>query len=378
MMVQDNDARQAERRAALLAASFARWQKRHHSYPVTAPVSAQGMLPMSLGRTRRVLESARQDGEHGERTARCVARMLRACEHDKLGEVVPTPLLQLGGHRLTYDELANSPGPDSWSDTAIHFQPGSLITTVKAYSVFNGVSSERAAAFMQQAEPPNWSDRSEFFKQSVPGRWDAAADEFIAGTAGDKYHLLEEAEWNWSPEFTGGAYNVLEIEKSPLAAPRTMAVDTLSKLTVDGSSDAVKQEWTRILGDHFNDPPRGMLIQFKYGLFRSLRIRLLAAWLSGGLSKDDGTFTAAWFPRQGDHTHGVLCIAADKMLCFSRQADAVEDYSRLLNLMAPALSSLLMDQLIHDGIVDFLLPPNDQARPVIHRGGDRPVAAAPP
>jgi hypothetical protein len=111
------------------------------------------------------------------------------------------------------------------------------------------------------------------------------------------------------------------------------------------------------------------MIKYSYELHRCLQSRFIGSWKAGGLIYDDGLYRAAWFPpkdpvaesRRGvefredrDGPPGLLCINVTKKLLFSRQADVYEDYSKLLNVLAPALASLLMEQLAHDGVLTFL------------------------
>ena len=349
--------------SALLAGSYAKWQSRYHRYPIAAPPAAQGLLPMSLARTRKVLQ--RTDGNAGawKHTSWCVDRMLRACDHDEHRTLFPDDEVHsyCAGHGRAKKKSTETSLTDrtSWVDTDIDFDPASSTTTVTAWSAFTEVAEDTARDFFDLAKPANWQAGSGIFKQSVPGTWHAPTGSFLRANEdlGLNYQIFEQAEWNWSPEMSGGFVNILEITEYERKryAEEFLGFDSkvLKKLFDDDPRiEAAMQPFTQALIEQHVDEP-AFAIRYDYDLYRSLRSRNLGGWRSGGLTKDDGTYQAAWYPAKA-RDGGLLCIEIKKDLLFSRQVDVFEDYSSLLNLMAPALGSLLLEQLAHDGILPFL------------------------
>ena len=364
-----NTERTPAMRSALLAASFARWQEMEHKYPVVAPPAAQRALPLSLGRARSTLKSAWSAGDIGRETCLCVEHMLRRCEHpehqmlfdahsvsDRSGEWVS--LAQQSAERFALqskDTLDPRVGP--WVDTDIEFDSRTYATTVTVYSAFTQVDAEAAREFIRVAEPANWQSRSDFFKQSEPGTWNPAAGIFVPGPRpgpNDNYQILERAEWEWSPEVTGGVINILDITKYNPSDDdwQKLALDVLSNLAEENNDPKIKETYAAVQSGAYSLWGASK-INYKYGLFRCLQSRFLASWESGGLTEDDGIYHAIWLPSQTEPT-GLLCIKITKTLLFSRQADAIEDYSKLLNLLAPSLVSLLMEELAFNGVDKFL------------------------
>ncbi len=67
----------------------------------------------------------------------------------------------------------------------------------------------------------------------------------------------------------------------------------------------------------------------------------------GGLDVDEGTYSAVW-------VDGELSVRAVKSIRYSERADVFPGFSALLNLLAPAVTSMLIKQLSHDSILNFV------------------------
>ena len=100
------------------------------------------------------------------------------------------------------------------------------------------------------------------------------------------------------------------------------------------------------------EPAAVHVVKYNYALHRSLRSHFLSSWVNGGLIVDDGTYEAAWYPKKNGL--GMLCIRVDKQIGFTRSADVIEDYSKFLNLLAPALASMLVEELVYYSVLNFL------------------------
>src|SRR6187399_3245626 len=206
--------------AALLAGSYAKWQSRHHPYPISAPAAAQDVVPMSLDRTRRVMQRVDGDTAGWKHTSWCVDRMLRACKHKERPKLFDEEVHKYcdgyGRAKNETDQVSLEVGT-SWVDTDIEFEARSSKTTVTAWSAFTEVARDKARDFFELAQPVNWQTGSGIFKQSAPGKWHPPTGSFsqATGRLGLNYQIFEQAEWNWSPEMAGGFVNILEITESP-------------------------------------------------------------------------------------------------------------------------------------------------------------------
>lgn len=368
-------------RAALMAGSLAKWQKRHNPYPIVVPEGVQGVLPMSLRRAHGVVESERLRGDGGRFGCWCLDRMLRSCDHPEHATVFSDKAVheEHAGYGQRRISALQAGKPQSWVDTDVDFDGTTYATTIKVWSAFTDVPRQKGEGFIKLAEPPNWQTHSGLFKKSIPGTWDPARSEFTPGQAnGSEYYLYEQAEWEWTPEVSGGLVNILKITNEDRNGPFTdVAKDVLEHLISEAKSKERKviEETLK----KYYATSATYKTRYKYNLHRSIQSRLVSAWQPGGLAKDDGEYAAAWFPSQSNgksDDRGLLCIRITKELLFSRQADVFADYSKLLNLLAPALGSLLMEQLAHDGVLWFLKqsanPPSDGDQPV----GQRPSKKA--
>lgn len=301
-----------------------------------------------------------------------------------------------------------APTPISWFDTDIQFDRDSSVTTVEVCSLFDDVPEPKGEEFILFAEPTLWSERVEFFQASTPGRWGGEAEAFEVDEwwsqelerinpqklpltveqarylvpawrryAAPEYFIFEHAQWQWSPEEAGDVMNELKIDgfaqegKTSTLLPRVYA--TLGRAAQNALDDLAEEarrkreprhelEWAELsdsqsalegLAPAITDEPAAVhVVKYNYALHRSLRSHFLSSWVNGGLIVDDGTYEAAWYPKKNGL--GMLCIRVDKQIGFTRSADVIEDYSKFLNLLAPALASMLVEELVYYSVLNFL------------------------
>ena len=65
------------------------------------------------------------------------------------------------------------------------------------------------------------------------------------------------------------------------------------------------------------------------------------------MDTDEGTYRAVWAPKNKER--GTLILEARKIIHYSPDADVFPGMSTLLNLLAPAVTSMLMNHLTFDG-----------------------------
>ncbi|HET7542220.1 MAG TPA: hypothetical protein VFK05_20270 [Polyangiaceae bacterium] len=173
------------------------------------------------------------------------------------------------------------------------------------------------------AHPVRWAEAApSFFKRSEPGTWDPAKQKFeplvgvprLQALEGDlpQFQLLEFVEWDLQPLSKGGGLNVLEISE-------------------------FKQTDTELA--------------YRYRLIHCIQTKFLASWEPGGLDVDEGHYHAKWTRSAG----GTLRIEAEKRLRYAREDEVMPGFSRMLNLLNPAMTSLLMSELAFYGVRDYLV-----------------------
>jgi hypothetical protein len=274
-------------------------------------------------------------------------------------------------------------GTEGETDVEIDFEEMTTVVTVR--SRFVGVAEAEAWHLLQLAHPPNWHDAvPTFFRASTPMehdpnkrgrlRYAPVNHAEVPGLLDGKkpYSLLEHVEWEWTPGVFGGVYNVLGI--SPLSPDDVSFVNTIvdkvlkpkdkdenneqrdkarpaedSRRTGMGPKET-KEMYAKVLGDssstHFS-------AQYEYTLERCIQSRFIASWEVGGLDVDDGTYRAVWIPTLTPDT-GHFLLEVVKRVHYSIYGAVLPEIPMVLNLLAPAVVSMLMKQLGYEGIRDEL------------------------
>jgi len=325
-------------KASVLSSAFSRWRRKYHPYPLYVPPGLGDAVPLPVRQTTRLLREARDDSEPFKYFCRCVELDLCKCghpEHHAFGSFC-------AHHAVSAARL----DPDD-TETDIAFDLETSITRTSVWSLFRGVSESEARKITTLAEPPNWKDAaSSFFKQSVPGTWDVKEGRFCrddAVSSRDHYQLLEFVEWDWSPQAPGGMVNVLDIRKLTTPDPHGLV-----SLVIDKTGQQNAPE----LHPGFEKPIA--LGNYTFRLSRCVQAKFVSTWETGGLDVDQGSYRAAWLRSRDQSGMGTLFIEAIKAIRYSKQADVIPGFSMVLNLLAPALTSMLMNQLAYSGIRDSL------------------------
>jgi hypothetical protein len=228
----------------------------------------------------------------------------------------------------------------------IAFDAETSITTISVWSRFEDVSESEAETIVELSRPHNWAQAvPAFFVASDPVTFDVKSGKFEpvvrvpAYVSGNRhYQLREYVEWAWTPSTHGGIVNILDIHE---LAPKEALLDELC--------DRVQQETKTAPVLRSGTPSLRHTVNYTYALHRCLQSKFVSNWEPGGLDVDQGHFTATW-----DDVSRTLFIEAVKEIRYSRQADVVPGFSSLLNLLAPAVTSMLMKHLAYEGVVHFL------------------------
>jgi len=80
----------------------------------------------------------------------------------------------------------------------------------------------------------------------------------------------------------------------------------------------------------------------------------VSSWETGGIDVDEGSYAAAFLAKVPERHPGALFVYSRKALRYSQRAEIVPGFKTLLNLLAPAVTSMLMTHLGYSGIVDYL------------------------
>jgi hypothetical protein len=245
---------------------------------------------------------------------------------------------------------------DSKFQTHIAFDQQSDITTVGVCSIVYGVTKREAEELICRAKPLNWSDSpGAFFKSIKAGRLVGEDfDEDNSVLANKSYQIQEEVEWNWGPqlESTGSMINVLEIDD---LTEKGLLKD--QKAASDHAHDVFRvTDPNKILSDYpFDDFASVPKIDYTYRLVRCVLSKFLSSWVPGGLDVDDGRYVAVWCPdRTGEH--GAFLTTVQKQIHYSLAAEreAYPQFSQILNLLAPAVITMLLKELAFNSTVTFI------------------------
>lgn len=245
---------------------------------------------------------------------------------------------------------------DSYTDIDFNDE---LVTKITVHSWIQGVEEVEAAACVEASHPPNWSKAIDtFYKQSLPVSWNAKAGGFVADeavAAGGRYDLLEYVTWDWSLQNDGGIANILRIEER---MPTRLEVTKLVAAIVEKAGEESPHE--ALLVPRPGSPEAYQTrhaITYTYRLVRCLQAKFASIWEPGGLDVDQGSFTVAWLPE----TH-TLYVSGNKALRYSHEADIVPGFANMLNMLAPAVTSMLMKQLAYHAFVTYLENSRDPER----------------
>ena len=347
-------------RAALLSSEYHGLSSKRRPSSAHVPAGFSGTMPVAPNQIRSILDRAlRQKGAdapaslRSAQLANAVAHSLRgAAQHAGLMNEMRERSQRLGGEQSMRLPLRH----DAYTD--IDFSD-ELVTKITVRSFIQGVSEKEAAACIEASHPPNWSKAIDtFYKQSLPVSWNAKAGGFVADeavAAQGRYDLLEYVTWDWSLQNDGGIANILRIEERK---PTQKDVTKLVASIVEKAGEESPHEALLVPRPGSAEAyATSHAITYTYRLVRCLQAKFASIWEPGGLDVDQGSFTVAWLPE----TH-TLYVSGDKALRYSHEADIVPGFANMLNMLAPAVTSMLMKQLAYHAFVMYLENSRDPQR----------------
>lgn len=346
-------------RAALLSSEYYGLRKRR---PTAAHVPAgfSGTMPVAPNQIRSILERAlKQKGADAPASVR-VARVANAAaygfkgseQHAGIAAELRERSAELGGQRSQRLPLRH----DAYTDIDFNEE---LVTKITVHSWIQGVTEAEAAACVDKSHPPNWSKAIDtFYKQSLPVSWNARAGGYVADETAPtrgRYDLLEYVTWDWSLQNDGGIANILRIdERKPSPGELSKLVDAIIEKAADESPHEALLVPRPGSQQAFETPHA---ITYTYRLVRCIQAKFASIWESGGLDVDQGSFTVAWLPETQ-----TLYVSGNKALRYSHEADVVPGFANMLNMLAPAVTSMLMKQLAYHAFVTYLEDSRDPER----------------
>lgn len=360
-------------KAAALAAAFERWSTKHPRQ-VFVPGPLRSVMPFAVDEMGpRVTEARRNAGDrtHGVEAIRAsIDHCLGQCEHPGHDRFCAECPPAVGGDYAKYGV----------TDTDLEFDPLTFVTSVTVRSVFKDVTRNEAEAIAIMADPPNWDDAAPtFFKETAPveftgsnGRYDVvphptsslnghARKNGNGRPSPSEYLLHERVEWSWSSLLTGGVINLLEI------TPTRTDTRGGAKKFFDGVLERLKDE-KHPVPSHKKFSSHEMLIAYRYTLKKCIQSKFLGAWEPEGLDTDEGSYQAVWSPH--DDGRGTLVIEAVKDISYSsKSAELFPGMSAFLNMLAPSLTSMLMNHLTFFGPCSFLAFARDRGLQTTRRQG---------
>jgi len=351
-------------RAALLSSEYHGLRKRR---PTAAyvPTGFSGTMPVAPNEIRSILDRALRQKGAGAETPGSPASVRQA----QVANAAAYGFKGSGQHAGIVAELRErsarlgSPSSqkfplrhDAYTDIDLN---DDLVTKITVHSWIQGVSEKEAVACVDKSHPPNWSKAIDtFYKQSLPVSWNAQAGGYVADEAvanGGRYDLLEYVTWDWSLQNDGGIANILRIEERK---PSPVELSKLVEAIVEKAAEESPHEALlvpRPSSEAGFETPHA--ITYTYRLVRCIQAKFASIWESGGLDVDQGSFTVAWLPE----TH-TLYVSGDKALRYSHEADVVPGFANMLNMLAPAVTSMLMKQLAYHAFVTYLEDSRDPGR----------------
>ena len=117
-------------------------------------------------------------------------------------------------------------------------------------------------------------------------------------------------------------------------------------------------------------------LKFDYRLRQCIETQLFVARSPGGIGVDDGGTRILWVPDDQGSANGLLYIYASKKLRFEATREILPQQALLLNMLAPATLSILMQRLAFDGPLDLVSKRRtiDQRSPTDARDSGPPPA----
>lgn len=337
-------------RAALLASSFSRFRKEHYRYPLATSSLLDGGVPAPVEEWLPKLNKQRPQSAREARVVHYIADSLKpGLEQNTRSGIAP----------LESDEaVVVCPH----MQRRIDFDDNSWTTQVTVCSRFE-VSEEKANTILYYARPPQWQQATpDFFKRSAPVVYDwrtGRIEVHPEKAEENEYQLYEHVEWDWSESTEGGIANILTI-KQDKTSNRSQYARCIQSLNTGGllaeeqrAGQLDDQALEQLVNKAFaNGWP---VVEYNFELFRSLRSKFVSNWEMGGLDLDDGAYVALWSPDTKR-----LYIKTNKRLRYSPGAGAIEGFSSMLNLLAPATVGMLLEDLAYQGILEFLNPDQGQ------------------
>jgi len=337
--------------SAALSGSYAHWVKNFHDYPIYVPHQLEGVLPLSIPKITPLLKSVprnkRTPAFNSIRNG--VERQLDDCQHPHSKRFRAACRRERGwSHRHR-----------GVTHTDIRFR--AMTTKVTVQSVFRDVPRSDADWIAAFADPPNWDHAAPtFFRRTARVKYVRGAEEYElinepasgnglktrASNGPLKYRLQERVEWAWSPTLSGGMINLLDIQKESLDDSEDKAKDF-----VKGVLKALPKSHREKVGElELSEEPEA-LAAYRYSLHDCIQSKFVASWHPGGLDVDEGCYRAVWSREKG--SRGTLVLKAVKSIRYSKEAELFPGLSTLLNLLAPAVTSMLMNHLAFDGPCSF-------------------------
>lgn len=356
-------------RAALFSSACERRKDKYGVSLINVDLGPMAIVPIPFERTEQILRGARHEQSERGVAARCVHRQHLNCGglYDKLNPPAPARVpsrASANDNDQGYFEEGAGDEPRN-VDVDIDFCETELTTTVTVTAAFRDVTEALAAKLLSDARPFRWSKHKTFFKesrpivrsksflpnQSIAEQLVPAAIPALDDTS--PYHILEHVEWNWTPELVGGLVNILNItpnkDADTVVSEVTTAFESLDpeapnrKSVLDKSN---KQSLRDDVGTLCEKHP-ALHAKYEYELVRSIQSKFTSSWELGGLDIDEGSFAAGWYRKQK-----MLFIRASKRVRYSEEAEEAFGASRVLNLIAPAAVSMLMRNLVYDGVAE--------------------------
>lgn len=333
-------------KAALLSSAYETSRRSGGPHAVYAPPHLRGAIPLSESRAiHHAMHAPESEGHAHVRD--CIQKRWEARQSQRLVSVHAT--------RQLFSQWADLHEPGArpttryqWLGvTNAHFNADTFISEVVASALFVDLTEDEVRDIRAAAQPPDWRDSApDFYEESSPGVWDPDTAEFeVRPPAGPRYDFLEHVVWDWSPGVSGGIVNILDIDTSPAFDLDQLWGDMRERLMgpdTEGDRGALQPivESATL--------PEDVQI-FSYRLIRCIESKFMVTYEPGGLDVDDGSYLTAWQPADGENQSRFF-LRASKRIRYSEQADLGIDLSSLLNLLAPAVNTMLMSWLTYQGI----------------------------
>jgi hypothetical protein len=349
-------------RAALLSSEFHGMRKRAPS-SAYVPAGFSGTMPVAPNQIRSILDRAFKQKNPGAasttgrvRQAEVESAAAHSLKHSAKHAGVMVDLLE-SSSRLAPPSTRKVPlVHDAYSQIDFNDE---LVTKITVNSWIQNVTAVEAQACVDMSYPPNWSKAIKtFYQQSQPVSWSTKAGGYVANdsvaTRNGEYDLLEYVTWDWSLQNDGGIANILRIEER---TPDGKGVEQLVEKIREAADDESQGESARVPLPSAAAYASTRAITYTYQLVRCIQAKFASIWESGGLDVDQGSFTVAWVEETK-----TLYVSGDKALRYSHEADVVPGFANMLNMLAPAVTSMLMKQLAYHAFVTYLEKSRDPGR----------------